>query len=174
MTSPSSVCESVMILLGSNLEPELNLKAAVRLLRESLGPMKCSPIYETAAVGAPETPPFWNAAVLTATILAPRSLKFDVLRPIESQLGRRREEDRNAPRTVDLDIGLYGARVINDVENGLCIPDPELVMRPHMALPLADLAPRRRHPVNGLRLAAIARRFRRCPQGWRRLPVHLD
>jgi 7,8-dihydro-6-hydroxymethylpterin-pyrophosphokinase len=74
-----------------------------------------------------------------ATELPPRALKFEVLRPIEAELGRRREEDRYAPRPIDLDLLLYDDVLLT--EEGLVLPDPELWSRPFLAHPLHELAP---------------------------------
>jgi 7,8-dihydro-6-hydroxymethylpterin-pyrophosphokinase len=70
-----------------------------------------------------------------------------------------RSADRNAPRTVDVDISIFGCRVVEDPEAELVIPDPEILTRAHVAVPLADLAPDLPHPVTGERLADIAARL---------------
>jgi len=86
-------------------------------------------------------------------------LKFGVLRPLEVKLGRRRSADRYAPRTIDLDIAFFGSLVIDDPARGLVIPDPDIGICAHLALPLADLEPLFRHPVSGETLAQLAASF---------------
>ncbi|MEM7050608.1 MAG: 2-amino-4-hydroxy-6-hydroxymethyldihydropteridine diphosphokinase [Acidobacteriota bacterium] len=156
----------VFVALGSNVEPEIHLPAAVEGLRQQFGELRLSPLYRSAAVGS-SGPPFHNAAVVFATALEPRHLKYRVLRPLEESLGRVRQADRNAPRTIDLDIALHGDLVVS--EAGLRIPDPEILTRAHVALPLADLAPQLVHPVDGRPLAEIAAPFRH-QAGVERLP----
>lgn len=113
-----------------------------------------SPIYETAPVGRPDQPPYYNAAVLIETDLPPGELR-DALRRIEQALGRVRTTDRFAPRTIDLDIALFGDEVID--LDGSRIPDPDITRFPHIALPLADIAPHWIHPEVGRTLSHIAR-----------------
>ncbi len=71
--------------------------------------------------------------------------------------GARPHHDKFAPRPLDLDIALFGDRVINDPR--LTVPDPDILTRAHVALPLADLAPEWVHPSTGQTLAQIAARF---------------
>lgn len=153
----------VFLTLGSNIEPRANLPRAVALLGRQFPVRAVSRVYETEPVGAPGAPPFLNAAVLIDTHLAPRALKHDVLRPLEARLGRVRTGDPNAPRTVDVDLALYDELILEDPVNQITLPDPEILTRAHVALPLADLDPRRRHPVTGESLAAIAARFAGSP-----------
>lgn len=123
-----------------------------------------SRVYESAPVGAPGSPRFLNAAVRVVTAVPPARLKFDYLRPLEARLGRVRGSNKSAPRSIDLDIALFGALVLEDRRNGLVIPDPEILTRAHVALPLADVAPETAHPVTGERLAAIAARLGDDPE----------
>jgi 2-amino-4-hydroxy-6-hydroxymethyldihydropteridine diphosphokinase len=155
--------------LGSNVAPERHVPAALAQLAACLEVLAVSPIYESAAVGAPGTPAFWNATALVATELPPAELKHAVLRRIEAELGRVRSADKNAPRTIDLDLVLYEDLVLE--EPGLRLPDPDLERYPHVAVPLADLAPELRHPVTGETLAAIAARLGRGSLTRVRLPT---
>jgi 2-amino-4-hydroxy-6-hydroxymethyldihydropteridine diphosphokinase len=149
----------VFITLGSNIEPEKNLPEAIRLLAERFALRAVSRVYETAPFGTGEGANFLNAAALIETSLPPVLLKYDVLRPLEAQLGRIRTADKNAPRTIDLDIALYGNLILDDPTNLITIPDPEIATRAHIALPLADLDPDFIHPVAGRTLAEIAAPF---------------
>lgn len=146
--------ERVFIAMGSNIEAERNLQQAVQRLASHCRLLAVSPVYETLPVGTTDQPNFLNAAALIETDLSPVALKAEVLQPIEQSLGRRRTADKNAPRTIDLDIALYGQRVI-EVSNRH-IPDPEILRYPHLARPLADLAPDLVHPVTGETLGEIA------------------
>ena len=149
----SSVSEQAFISLGSNIEPERYLPQAVGALRQLGRLLAVSAAYQNPAVGATAQPDFLNAAVLLDTELTPQALRHE-LRRLESRLGRRRTADKFAPRTIDLDLVLYGSKVIE--ETGLHIPDPDLLVRAHLAVLVAELAPDFRHPITGERLAAIA------------------
>ncbi len=146
---------TVFITLGSNIEPRANLERAISRLRRELDLEAVSGVWESEPYGAPGTPRFLNAAVRFRTALAPAALKR-LLRRIEADLGRRRQGDRDAPRTIDLDIALFGSRVIDDPAAGLRIPDPEILDRAYLALPLAEVGPDVCHPVTGERLAEVA------------------
>jgi 2-amino-4-hydroxy-6-hydroxymethyldihydropteridine diphosphokinase len=144
----------VFVSLGSNIDAERNLREAVRRLALRCCLLGVSPVYETRPVGKTDQPNFLNAAALIETDLPAAELKRQVLRAIEAELGRVRTEDKNAPRTIDLDISLYGDQVLE--LDGRHIPDPEILRRPHVARPLADLAPHYRHPETGQTLLEIA------------------
>ncbi len=130
-----------LIALGSNIDPERNLAQAVSMLSRQPGiTLKAvSSIYESAAVGVrTPQPAYLNAAVMVETELEPRSLKL-ALRGIESALGRVRVEDKYAPRPIDLDIACYGEQAFD--LDGSPIPDPQILYYPHVAVPLAEIAP---------------------------------
>jgi 2-amino-4-hydroxy-6-hydroxymethyldihydropteridine diphosphokinase len=105
-------------------------------------------------VGTTDQACFLNAAVLIETELTPVELKAEVLRSIEDELGRQRTADKNAPRTIDLDISLYNEEVF-ELGNRR-VPDPEILEFLHVVQPLADLAPYYRHPETGQTLLDIA------------------
>jgi len=144
----------VFIAMGSNIDSERNLREAVRRLSLHCRLLAVSPVYETAPVGKIDQPNFLNAAVLIETDLTAATLKTDVLQGIEQELGRVRTEDKNAPRTIDLDISLFNEEVFDIGQRH--IPDPDILKYPHIAVPLADLAPRQRHPETGQTLDRIA------------------
>ena len=141
------------IALGANLAPERHLPAAVAALAQLGTLLALAQVYETAPVGSRTAPPFLNSAALLETALGPAALKT-ALGEIEQRLGRVRTADKNAARTIDLDIILYGDAQL--VLGNRHIPDPELLLYRHIAAPLADLSPGHRHPATGQRLADIA------------------
>jgi 2-amino-4-hydroxy-6-hydroxymethyldihydropteridine diphosphokinase len=147
----------VFVCLGSNIAPAENLPWAVEALSRRVAVCAVSPVYVSEALDAPGTPEFFNAAVEVETDLGPRELKFEVLRAVEAELGRVRTRDRNQPRTIDLDLALYRQRVIDDPDRGLVIPDPDILVCAHVAVPLADLAASAVHPVTGRTFGEIAR-----------------
>lgn len=148
----------ILVAMGSNIEPGRNLVRAVSLLEELVAVAARSSVYESDPVGSSGDRLFLNAAVRLETALPARELKFSVLREIEHRLGRRRSSDRNAPRTIDLDLALYGDMVIRTSD--LVLPDPDIGRLAHVAVPLAEIAPTATHPVEGVTLAEIANRFR--------------
>jgi 2-amino-4-hydroxy-6-hydroxymethyldihydropteridine diphosphokinase len=121
--------------LGANLgDREETIRAAVAELPDVVA---VSPLRETDPVGVTDQPRFLNGVAALETELAPREL-LDVLLAVERRLGRERRE-RWGPRTIDLDLLLYGDEVID--EDGLKIPHPRLHERRFVLEPLADLAP---------------------------------
>lgn len=156
----------VFVALGSNIRPELNLREAVLRLASSCTVHALSSVYETAPVGKTDQPNFLNAAVLIETERDAAALKQEVLKVIESELGRVRTADKNAPRTIDLDITLFDEQVLD--AGGRHIPDPDLLRYAHIAVPMADLAPAYRHPETGQTLRQIAERLSRV--GLKRRP----
>jgi 2-amino-4-hydroxy-6-hydroxymethyldihydropteridine diphosphokinase len=164
---------TVFITLGSNIEPHANLRRAFGRLAEVMRVEAVSGVWESEAHGAPGAPRFLNAAVRASTDRPPESLKR-LLRRIESELGRRRSADRNAPRTIDLDIALFGDRVIDDPRAGLRIPDPEILQRPYLALPLAEVGPNVQHPETGDSLGRVAARLATVPGAARRVQLEVD
>lgn len=144
--------------LGSNLgDRAAMLRAAVAALGATPGVRveAESAIYATAPVGVGAQPEFLNAALRVRTSLAARALLDACLR-VERALGRVRSDDGSKlPRTIDVDLLLYGdARI---AEPGLRVPHPELSRRGFALVPLADVAlPGLRHPVTGEALDVAA------------------
>jgi 2-amino-4-hydroxy-6-hydroxymethyldihydropteridine diphosphokinase len=147
---------TVFIGVGSNIAPEENIPAALERLARSPGISvtgvsrfyRCSPVG--GEVGDTE---FLNGVFSLETRLEPRPLKFDVLRDLEATLGRS-PHGRAGPRTLDLDIVAYGNSVLEEPD--LRVPDPDWLLRPFVAVPMAELAPGFVHPVTGQSAAEIA------------------
>jgi 2-amino-4-hydroxy-6-hydroxymethyldihydropteridine diphosphokinase len=142
--------------LGSNLgDREAEIEGAMGALGQ-LGVIEArSALYETLPEGGAAQPSYINAAVRLETGLSPRQL-LDACLDIERTRGRIRPLDLSkAPRTLDIDILLFGTRVID--EPGLRVPHPSLLLRPFVRIPLADVArPGLRHPTSGDPLDACA------------------
>ena len=153
----SSVNRAV-VSLGSNIDKEKNLPKAVELLAEMCEILLISSVYETEPVGLVEQPVFWNAAVLIRTDLSAVHFKERVLAEIEESLGRVRHSDKNAPRTIDVDLTLFNREIILlDVDHS--IPDPDLRRHAHVALPIAELLPAELHPETGESFTQIAEKL---------------
>jgi 2-amino-4-hydroxy-6-hydroxymethyldihydropteridine diphosphokinase len=137
--------------LGSNLEPQRHLRAALDELRARFGAIEVSPAYRSRAVGF-DGADFVNLAVALDTGLEPEALN-DWLHALEDRHGRRRDVPRYADRTLDVDIVLYDQRVIEGPGH-LQIPRAEL-KHAFVLRPLADIAPQLRHPLSGRSMAEL-------------------
>ena len=140
------VATPVAIALGSNLgDREATLHAAVAALHPIIHGLRVSSLRETAYVGAEPQPPVLNGAVVGETTVAAHRL-LERLLEIEQTFGRTRPYG-GAPRTLDLDLILYGASTID--EPGLVVPHPRFRERRFVLEPLAEIAPEWRDPVTG-------------------------
>jgi 2-amino-4-hydroxy-6-hydroxymethyldihydropteridine diphosphokinase len=104
--------------------------------------------------------------VLLETDLSAPALREEAIVAIEAALGRVRTENKNAPRTIDVDIMLFNHDIIQ--LKWRHIPDPEVLERPFVAIPLAEIAPDYIHPETGQTLQDIACRFDPTSAGMRR------
>jgi dihydroneopterin aldolase/2-amino-4-hydroxy-6-hydroxymethyldihydropteridine diphosphokinase len=145
--------DDAFIAVGSNIEPERHIPAAFETLKQRVRITDVSTFYQTEPLGGRAQPPFLNGVWRVETAAPPRSLKFDVLRTVEQELGRVRTDDKYAARVIDLDLILYGETVIE--EPGLVLPDPDIQRRPFIAVPLLGLAPDLVLPDTGQQLADL-------------------
>lgn len=139
--------------LGSNVEPERHLGAALAELRARFGNVVVSPVYRYPAVGF-AGPDFLNLAVGIDSDLEPQELN-DWLHALEDRHGRRRDVPRFADRTLDVDIVLFGDRVLEGAGN-LAVRRPELC-ESFVLQPLADIAADVRDPLSQRTLAQLWR-----------------
>lgn len=136
------------IALGANIgEPERRIAAGFAALAALPGTrlIAKSSLYRSAPVGYADQPDFINAVAVIETALAPHAL-LDALLEIERAQGRVRDFP-NAPRTLDLDIVLYGDVVMH--EPGLTIPHARMLERAFVLVPLAEVAPQAQVPGHG-------------------------
>jgi 2-amino-4-hydroxy-6-hydroxymethyldihydropteridine diphosphokinase len=143
--------------LGSNLadpraQVERALRALAQLPRTTL--VRCSRLYRSAPWGRADQPEFVNAVAELRTELSAREL-LEALLAIERRAGRERDATRWGPRVLDLDILVYGDRVID--ETGLHVPHPHLAERAFVLAPLAEIAPDLIVPERGRVAALLAR-----------------
>ncbi len=133
------------LLLGSNIEPEENLRHAFEKLGEYGQIRLVSSVWKTEAVGS-HGPSFLNIALLYQTSYNQEALKQDVARSIEERLGRVRSADKNAPRTIDIDIIVFDGKIV----------DPNLWTRLYVALPVSELMPDLISPHENKKLKEVA------------------
>ena len=148
----------VVIALGSNVgDRESHLAFAVARLSPLLSNLRQSSWHDTAPVGVPdEQPRYLNGVVTGETALTPRQLLNELL-SIERAAGRTRPSAM-APRTLDLDLILFGNEAIQ--EPGLVVPHPRFRERLFVLEPLAEIAPGLVDPVTGETITALLRRAR--------------
>ena len=151
----------VAIALGSNLgDRAAHLAFAVAELSRILSDLRLSRLVDTEPVGVPEAQSrFLNAAVVGTTVLAPATLLAELL-AIERLRGRERPY-HHAPRTLDLDLILYGGRIVR--EEGLEVPHPRFRERLFVLEPLAEIAGDWRDPVTGSTISALLGSLRARP-----------
>lgn len=136
--------------LGANLgDRERRIRAAASLI----GARRVSTVIETEPWGLSDQPSFLNAAAEVETDLPARAF-LDRLLAVERRLGRLRTGLRFGPRTIDLDLLLFGSEVID--EPGLTVPHPYLLERAFALRPLCELAPTLEIPGNGTVSEALA------------------
>ncbi len=151
----------VYLLLGSNIQPEQNIRAALAVLRNQVSIQAISPVWETPAVGS-VGPDFLNLVVFITAQFSQEDLKYLVLRKLETQLGRVRSADKNAPRPIDLDILIYD-------NNNL---EPNIWLQAHIACPLSGLLPDLVDPNTGSRLSELAQNFQLSTSVLQRPDLH--
>jgi 2-amino-4-hydroxy-6-hydroxymethyldihydropteridine diphosphokinase len=145
----------VYVAAGSNVAPVHHMALAAGELARAFADVRFSPWYQNRPAGF-EGPDFIN---LVAGFSTERSVDelLVVLRGIEAACGRPRAAPRWAPRTMDLDVLLYGDLVCRRTD--LTLPRPDLLVRAYMLGPLADLAPDLMHPGTGETIGELWRRF---------------
>ncbi|MFT7484897.1 MAG: 2-amino-4-hydroxy-6-hydroxymethyldihydropteridine diphosphokinase [Candidatus Paceibacteria bacterium] len=130
---------TIYIGVGSNLDPQRHVLRALSALLATMTVEASSTFYWSAALERPEQARFLNGVWRASTELSPRTIKFEVLRPIEMALGRVREADKHAARTIDLDLLMHGNCTLQ--ESDLTLPDPEIPLRAFLWQPLRELLP---------------------------------
>lgn len=143
----------VFVGIGSNVEPERHVRLALQLMRARFGAMRLSPVYRNKAVGF-EGDDFLNLVAAFDTDLGVEALGT-ALDEIERACGRQRGAARFSPRTLDLDLLLYGDRV----DEALKLPRKEILGYAFVLKPLMDLAPGHRHPETRMSYADHWARF---------------
>lgn len=135
----------IFLSLGSNINPETHIPAAVAELKQRFGPLSVSSTYETASVGF-DGPLFHNLVMSFHSDLDPREIARD-LRQLEERHGRTRDSQKFSSRTLDVDLILYDDKILDDQD--LRLPREEITRYAFVLEPLAEIAPERVHPLSG-------------------------
>jgi 2-amino-4-hydroxy-6-hydroxymethyldihydropteridine diphosphokinase len=143
----------VFLGIGSNVNKEKNVHAGLNELRSRYDELQISPVYESKAFGF-EGDDFYNLVVGFKTECAVEEIETQ-LKEIEYQFGRQRNVTRYSPRTLDIDLLLYGDLVSESHE----LPRVDIVKYAFVLKPLSDLAPDLVHPVNGETMIALWNKF---------------
>ena len=163
----------IYLSLGSNLgDRRAHLLAGLDGLDAAgVRPVACSPLYRTQPVGVPPQDDFLNLVLEVVTALQPRELLCAALQ-VEHGQGRIRCGTGAGPRTLDIDLLLYGDLAVE--EPGLQVPHPRLPQRRFVLVPLAELAPDQVHPTSGMSVAELLARCEdRSAVEWHGSPLPL-
>ncbi len=153
--SDSPRAHIVHVGIGSNVERELNIRSGVAALRQHFGEVAVSPVYESAAVGF-DGDPFYNLVAHFSTDSSIDVLGA-VLRQIEDQHQRDRTLPSFSPRTLDIDLLLYGDVVLQ--RGKLQLPRGEITRHAFVLRPLAELSGDLVHPLQGISYGAMWQQF---------------
>lgn len=158
---------TVLLSLGSNVEPERHLRVALEELRARFGALTVSPAYRTAAVGFDGAPFINNAVMLQSddTLVALEAW----LHALEDRHGRDRSGPRLSDRTLDVDVVFHGDAVLRDGEQ-VRLPRPEL-KHAFVLKPLADIAPDFIDPLSGRSLAGLWRAHPQYAEAFEVVPL---
>jgi len=156
--------------IGSNIERERNVRAAVLALRRQFGPLLLSSVYENRAIGF-EGENFYNLVAGLDTDESPEAVAV-ILHAIEQQQGRVRSDSKFSARTLDLDLLLYDELVRDD--ELLRLPRDEVREYACVLGPLAEIAPAGRHPETGETFAQMWARFPQSRQPLKPVALDLD
>ncbi|MEK6221157.1 MAG: 2-amino-4-hydroxy-6-hydroxymethyldihydropteridine diphosphokinase [Chloroflexota bacterium] len=153
----------VFLSIGSNIDPEKNLPAAIKWLAENFSVTRVSSVWQTEAIGS-GGPDFLNAVILIETALLETELKNIFFRWYEEKIGRVRDSNKNAPRQIDIDILIFNNQIVED----------EIWEYAHKAVPLAEIYPDLEHPTSNQSLLEIAAHLQSDKNIYLRDEINLD
>lgn len=146
---------TVYISVGSNIKREYHIHNAIRQLKSQFGSIRCSPVYESPAVGF-HGDNFYNMVIAIDTQKSVEDLAA-ILRHIEDANGRIRGSGKFLSRTLDLDLLTYDDLVLQTPD--IVIPRQEILQQAFVLLPLAEIAPESVHPIVGKKYAQLWHEF---------------
>ncbi|WP_268011751.1 2-amino-4-hydroxy-6-hydroxymethyldihydropteridine diphosphokinase [Aeromonas veronii] len=160
---------TIYISLGSNIERNRHIRAGLDALHAEFGELRVSRVFESEAVGF-NGRPFYNLVAAAETDL-PLVTVCQLLREMEFAHGREPDAKKFAPRTLDLDLLLYGDLVC---ETPLVLPRGEILTNAFVLWPLAELAPGLRHPIDGRTMGELWQAYDKASQQLCPIPFHWE
>ena len=160
---------TIYISLGSNIERDRHIRAGLDALHAEFGELRVSRVFESEAVGF-NGRPFYNLVAAAETEL-PLATVCQRLRAMEFAHGREPDAKKFAPRTLDLDLLLYGELVC---DTPLVLPRGEVLTNAFVLWPLAELAPALRHPVDGRTMSELWQSYDKASQQLCPIPFHWE
>ncbi|MGL6004653.1 2-amino-4-hydroxy-6-hydroxymethyldihydropteridine diphosphokinase [Aeromonas sobria] len=160
---------TIYISLGSNIERDRHIRAGLDALHAEFGELRVSRVFESEAVGF-NGRPFYNLVAAAETEL-PLATVCQRLRAMEFAHGREPDAKKFAPRTLDLDLLLYGELVC---DTPLVLPRGEVLTNAFVLWPLAELAPALRHPVDGHTMGELWQAYDKASQQLCPIPFHWE
>ncbi|MCF5895179.1 2-amino-4-hydroxy-6-hydroxymethyldihydropteridine diphosphokinase [Aeromonas veronii] len=160
---------TIYISLGSNIERDRHIRAGLDALHAEFGELRVSRVFESEAVGF-NGRPFYNLVAAAETNL-PLATVCQRLRAMEFAHGREPDAKKFAPRTLDLDLLLYGDLVC---DTPLALPRGEVLTNAFVLWPLAELAPTLRHPVDGRTMGELWQAYDKASQQLCPIPFHWE
>jgi 2-amino-4-hydroxy-6-hydroxymethyldihydropteridine diphosphokinase len=157
MGGSSLASVEALVGVGSNVDPEKNILAALPEIESRVQVLDASRFYRNPAIAPDrrERPPFVNGVLKIRTGLTPSDLKYGVLRNVERRVQRSRTGDRYGPRTLDLDLLVYGDLEVES--DGITLPDPDISVQPFWVVSLAELVPEMCPPNTSLSMKELVR-----------------
>jgi dihydroneopterin aldolase/2-amino-4-hydroxy-6-hydroxymethyldihydropteridine diphosphokinase len=139
------------------VDPEKNILSALPEIESCVQVLDASRFYRNPAIAPDrrERPPYVNGVLKIRTGLTPSDLKYGVLRNVERRMQRRRTGDRYGPRTLDLDLLVYGDLELESDE--ITLPDPDISVQPFWVVSLAELVPEMCPPDTSLSMKELVR-----------------
>ncbi|MGN4978674.1 2-amino-4-hydroxy-6-hydroxymethyldihydropteridine diphosphokinase [Aeromonas sp. 95A] len=160
---------TIYISIGSNIERDRHIRAGLDALHAEFGELRVSRVFESEAVGF-NGRPFYNLVAAAETDL-PLATVCQRLRAMEFAHGRESDAKKFAPRTLDLDLLLYGDLVC---DTPLVLPRGEVLTNAFVLWPLAELAPKLRHPVDGRTMGELWQAYDKASQQLCPIPFHWE
>ncbi|MGU5806628.1 2-amino-4-hydroxy-6-hydroxymethyldihydropteridine diphosphokinase [Aeromonas veronii] len=160
---------TIYISLGSNIERDRHIRAGLDALHAEFGELRVSRVFESEAVGF-NGRPFYNLVAAAETDL-PLTTVCQRLRAMEFAHGREPDAKKFAPRTLDLDLLLYGDLVC---DTPLVLPRGEVLTNAFVLWPLAELVPKLRHPVDGRTMGELWQAYDKTSQQLCPIPFHWE
>lgn len=157
----NSTLPTVYLSIGSNVEPEKNLREAVAALKKRTNVLAISSVYQSKPYGFKDQPDFLDICVKLSTPLLTAAFKLSTIDRIEKMQGRDRNNQltKDGPLPLDIDILIWGEGKFHYGSKPWRVPHPNIVKYASVIIPLAELAPDMVHPEEGVTMKAIAERF---------------